>query len=405
MTAEDLAFVRACGQLLGDECADGFQHPRPGGSGVHVNEAVPGQRLTQLQGYVLLQVGDLGGGFDGPAVGEYRRNLKQRPLGVIEQAHAPLHRGPERVLPPGQIYRTGAQRVQRGGQPGEQRAGVQQPDAGGRELDRQGQALQATADLRHRRRVARGQGEIRPDRLGAVHEQGHGGPGRQLTGRHGRGVGRRARRQREHRILSFSSQSQHCPAGGQDHHAGTAGQQFAQVRGGPGHLLQVVEDEQPPFVGEPFGHCLQRRPGQVGAHRPAYAGQHLPRISDRRQRDEHSPLTEAVTQPFAHGHGEPGLADSTRTRQCHQPHPRPGQQAGHLTDRLLPPDQRGGAHRQRAKSTRSARRGPRRDAGGGEPLAQQRRQVIAHQPAEFSGPAEVAVGDGGLLPDAVQQPG
>ena len=41
--------------------------------------------------------------------------------------------------------------------------------------------------------------------------------------------------------------------------------------------------------------------------------------------------------------------------------------------------------------------------GGGEPLAQQQRQVIAHQPAQLGGGAEGAVGGRGLLLDAGQQ--
>jgi hypothetical protein len=109
VTAPDLVRVGSGGQLLGDERADGFQHPRPGtGPAVGVEQAVPGQRLTQLERGVFGQARDLGCGLDGPAVGKHRHGLQQGPLGRIEQAHAPGHRGPQGLLPPGQIDRAGA---------------------------------------------------------------------------------------------------------------------------------------------------------------------------------------------------------------------------------------------------------------------------------------------------------
>ena len=75
--------------------------------------------------------GDLGGGLDGPAVLEDRHDLQQRPLGVVEQADAPVDRGPQGALPIGQVDRAGPQRVQRGFQAAQDRVGVQQAGAGG----------------------------------------------------------------------------------------------------------------------------------------------------------------------------------------------------------------------------------------------------------------------------------
>jgi len=120
-------------QPLGDERTDGLQHPRPGPvvGWVEVDQAVPGQCLRQLQRPVLGQAGDLGRSLDGPAVHEDRHRLKQRPLGVFQQAMAPLDRGPQRVLAFGHARRAGPQRIQRRGQAAQQGAGVQQPGAGG----------------------------------------------------------------------------------------------------------------------------------------------------------------------------------------------------------------------------------------------------------------------------------
>ncbi len=171
----DLGGVGPGRQPLGHERADGLQHPQPGAvvGGVEVDQAVPGQRLEPLQRLVLVQTGHLGGGLGGPAVHEHRRDLQQRPLGVVQQPDAPLHRGPQGALPLGQVHRARPERVQRRGQPAEQGVRVEQPGAGGRQLDRQRQAVEPPADLRHRRRVALGEGEAGPRRAGPVHEQRH----------------------------------------------------------------------------------------------------------------------------------------------------------------------------------------------------------------------------------------
>lgn len=114
-------------QPLGHKLADGLQHPGPGPElrAVDIDQAVAGQRLGQIQRPILLHARDLGRGLDSPAIGEHRRDLQQRPLVVGQQAHAPLHGGPQGALPFGQVYRAGAERVQRGRQPVQQRGRVQ----------------------------------------------------------------------------------------------------------------------------------------------------------------------------------------------------------------------------------------------------------------------------------------
>ena len=71
----------------------------------------------------------------------------------------------------------------------------------------------------------------------------------------------------------------------------TAGQQRVDVAGRVDHLLQVVEDQQPPVVAEVLDQGLQRRarPGQLDPHRPGDARQHQLGLGDRGQRDERDP--------------------------------------------------------------------------------------------------------------------
>ena len=141
--------------------------------------------------------------------------------------------------------------------------------------------------------------------------------------------------------------------------AGAAGQQLVEVAGGLDHLLQVVEDEQPAAVAELLDQGLQRRarPRQVGPHRPGDAGQdHAPARVTAASGTNTVPAVEAVAQPLADGQRQPGLADAARPGEGDQPHVGPLEQVGHLVDGLLPPDQRGRAHRQRHEGRDGRRR-------------------------------------------------
>jgi hypothetical protein len=78
--------------------------------------------------------------------------------------------------------------------------------------------------------------------------------------------------------------------------------------------------------------------------------------------------------------------------QRHQPYPGPLHQTGHLIEGPLPPEQRRRAHRQRARVAAARPRRHRSRAGpGGEPLAQQHRQVITDQPAQLTRSAEMTI--------------
>jgi hypothetical protein len=84
--------VRPRREPLCDQLADRAQHPRPRAQAVDVDgdEAVAPERLGRVERPVLVHAGDDGRRLDGPAVGEHGRGLQQRPLGLVEQADAPL---------------------------------------------------------------------------------------------------------------------------------------------------------------------------------------------------------------------------------------------------------------------------------------------------------------------------
>jgi hypothetical protein len=98
---------------------------------------------------------------------------------------------------------------------------------------------------------------------------------------------------------------------------------------------------------------------------------------------------------FPAARGQAGLADPTRPGEGHQPRIGRRKQVCDLVDGLLASHQQGGGHRQRTRAVptrgpRRCRRRPRirrRGTGGCEPLAQQRRQVLAPGPAGAPPPA------------------
>ncbi len=78
VAALDLGHVGACGQPLGDELTDRFEHPRSGPvvGDIEIDQAVTGQRLGQVERPVLIEAGDLSGGLHRPAVYEHGHGLE-----------------------------------------------------------------------------------------------------------------------------------------------------------------------------------------------------------------------------------------------------------------------------------------------------------------------------------------
>ena len=175
MAALDLGDVRAGRQPFGQEGADRGEHPRPRTSIAYLeaDQAIARKRLGQVEGLVLIQVGNRSGGLDCPAVDEHGNCLEQRSLGVVEQAHAPIHGGPKRALALWQVHGAGSQHVERVSQPAQELVGIEDPDAGRGQLDRQRQALQTPADLNNRTSVVLGEGEIVAHSRGPVDKQRH----------------------------------------------------------------------------------------------------------------------------------------------------------------------------------------------------------------------------------------
>ncbi len=99
---------------------------------------------------------------------------EHRPLVVRQQSDAPLERRAQRLVPAQFHTRDASQHVEHLVEARLQADDAEQRDAGGGQLNRQRDAVEAAADVDHRLDVVRAEAEARVDRVRACHEQRHG---------------------------------------------------------------------------------------------------------------------------------------------------------------------------------------------------------------------------------------
>ena len=173
----DVRQVRGDGKPLGGELPYGCEHPesRPDNGRIDADQAVPSERVEQIERPIFGEAGNVHGCRDRPAFDKDRQGGEHVLLGVIEQPDAPFDGRAQRALTFGKIHRAGTQSVEATSEPSEQCIWFQQSDAGRCELDRQRQTIEAAADLHNGERVSVGQREVITDGLGAIEEQLDGG--------------------------------------------------------------------------------------------------------------------------------------------------------------------------------------------------------------------------------------
>ena len=356
---------------------------------VEADQAVAGQRLGQLEGPVL----DPGpatcsGGVDRPAVDEHRRGLQQRsarprragrrstprwPAGCAAARAGPPARCPARPA------RSPAWPSSASGSSSRMRAAASSIASGRpsrrRQISATAAALPSVRAKSYRTARAR---STKSATAGVAASSSIGSS----AGSSGSDSGR-------HRVLPLGPQPQHRPAGGQDRHARAAGQQLVEVagdvrapapgcRGSSSHATVAEPLDQrraaasgvPPGRPPPLG---RSRPGPARARRPPPAERTRCRASKRSRHAARQP-----PRPAGSCRLPPGpVSVTSRTSGLWM-------QAGYLFDGLLPSDERcrvagsgqGSAGRRGAGPDQAPSAGP-----AGEPLAQQRREVGAHQPA------------------------
>jgi hypothetical protein len=273
-----------------------------------------------------------------------------------EQVVAPGDRGAQRPLPLREVAGPPAEQREAAAQAGQERR--RRPEAAARrgEFDRQRDPIQPPADLAH------GRGGLRPEGEGGVHrlrplgEQPDGG-----------GAGRRRVRsrrdvERPEPVRVLPPHAQDHPAGDQDRQPRAPREEVGEGRGGPDHLLEVVQHQEQVPVPERrhqplrqrltarlFDPQAQRRRGQDGRW-----------VADGRQRDEGGPVPERWPQVGRHGEGQPGLADARWPGDGEQADGPAGDQPAHRRAVPVAPDEPGQRDRQRRRRQRAGRAGGRR---------------------------------------------
>ena len=293
---------------------------------IDADQAVPGERVEQVERLVLGEAGDVGGRLD--ASSRRRRPTAPPASSCSASSSSPtLHSTVARSVrwrsgrSTGPVPSASSDVLE----PGEQRrrcraAGCGPPRARSPAAGRRGAGRSP-----RRRRVVVGQRRSRGGRPG---------PGRRTAARRASAAssssdGRSANAgtvSGADRVLALGPQPQHGAARGEDRDAGARGEQLVEVGRDADHLLEVVEHEQrraSARSARPGRPSAERVPSIGGADGGGDARQHQRRLGDRRQRHEHraAPAV-ALVESLADRDRQPGLADAARPGQRDQPHVR-----------------------------------------------------------------------------------
>ncbi len=239
---------------------------------------------------------------------------------MVEQVVAPGDRSAQRALPIGAIARPAGEEVEALLQARQHRLRGEELDPRGRELDRERQPVEAIADLRHRRRVLGGDGEVGTHGRRALDEETHRVRlGEHLERRKTRRIGKVERRDGE---LLLSRDAQRRAARCEDLEVLTGLEQRGHGRGGGKDLLEIVEHEQQAAVADVFGEAIERRftAAHLHADRVRDGGRYEVGIGDRGERDPERAVRVAVGRLGRELQREAGLAGASR--------PGEGQEAG-----------------------------------------------------------------------------
>ena len=253
------------------------------------------------------------------------------------------------------------QHLQRVRQARQQRRRREHLAAGGRQLDRERQPVEAGADRGDVGGVVVAQGEPRTDGAGPLLEERH----RLRVA--GRALVLALHREGHQRVLLLAGDVERHAAGDEQLQAGADRQEPGHLRRGRHHLLEVVEDEERPLAPQGEAQPVQGRvPPRVP--RPQRLGDGVddePRIQDGGERDESDPVGEVRRQVPRQPHREAGLAHPAGSGHRQEAHLGVAQQRGRGRQFPLAPDERRQGLRRHGEGQRLERPA---EAGDGAPM-------------------------------------
>ena len=204
-------------------------------------------------------------------------------------------------------------------EPGEQGPRGKRADPGGGQLDREGQTVEAVADLGDIDGIVFGQDERRIGRRGPIEKEGHRRGGGDLVEPAPPAVGSRCD-QGLHRHDVLGTDAEPAPAGGHDVQPGADREQVGETGRGRDEMLDVVQHQQEMQWGDRVGQTGGDRAAGFFAHAEGarHGWQDGRGIGDIAQVDEVGACGEAGRHVGGNLDRQAGLADSGRANQGHE---------------------------------------------------------------------------------------
>src|SRR5918996_557669 len=243
--AADLVLLARGRQPLAGELVDRLEHPEPRfprGGLAQTDQAVVDKGVQSVEHLdVETGTGHPLCGLQRPAAPE-RREASEQPLHFgFQEVVAPFDRSTEGSLTPREVARAPGEQREAPAEPFDERPRAQHLHPAGRELDRQGEAIEPSDDLRDGHGVAFGEAELATDGGRSLDEQHDG-----LARREGLELRtlRIWERERSDQILVLAGEMEGHSTGGQKAEARGRVEEAPHLRGGVDDLLDVVQHQQ-----------------------------------------------------------------------------------------------------------------------------------------------------------------
>ncbi len=308
MPPPKLLGIRRSSQRVGGELANRLQHPVAPVR--EANEALVHQRLERVE----VGITDVLGRLQRAAAREDGEPGEQPLLLLCQQVVGPLDRRSQRPLALGEIARSAGQQRQAMLEPFEDLRRGEGLDAGGRELERQREVVEATADL--------------GDSLVGLE-----------VGLHGSRPGKEEAdpflvNERRHRVLLLTGYMQRLPARDEEVEVRAGGKQLRNVGCCLHDLLEVVEEAEHLLVLDVLGQAVLR------ADDLRCRGEDELGVAERGKRDPPDAVRVAIRDETGGLCGESRLARPPRPGEREQARVRRGKERGDLCELCLSSEKR-----------------------------------------------------------------
>ena len=237
------------------------------------------------------------GGLERPATDEHGESRQQRPLRRVEEVVAPLDGRRQRALALGKIGDAAADDVELPAQALQERRGIEDAHARSGELDREGQAVEAAADLLDDLELVGRRGPVRPRDGGPFEKQ----PDRCWAP------------ERRYRKLGLPANPERRAARHHEIHAWAALEQLGDDGPRLDDLLEVVQHEECTARREPILDRRQERASTLAAETEGRRDRtdHLIGCARVGERHEEHAVRIGIGGPGGAGDAEPCLSDAT----------------------------------------------------------------------------------------------